>query len=210
MTLSDFSDLTILLADDHPAFRKGLKSILRRLGFDGEILEANHGHEVLGLCREYPVDLFVLDYSMPILNGYDTSKIILKMNSKARIAIMSMFNEPELLAGFYQIGVQGYLDKNSDIDQIETAFLSLLNGQRIPEPLDTESDISLNNVAVRFTKREKELIELLAKGFTTLDISEKLYLTPKTVETYRCRLLDKTSVKNTTELLDFVHRNGII
>jgi DNA-binding NarL/FixJ family response regulator len=207
MALSKFSNLTILLADDHPLFRKGLKSVIRSLGFIGLILEAGTGKEVLKIKEENLVDLYILDYKMPEMDGYDTSKFILKKDPRAKIIIITMYDNPPLATNFHKIGIMGFMSKNTDPDRIETGILTVLNGWEYYESIDEELE---DTHPIQFTHREKELITLLAKGLTSQAISQNLGLAYKTIETYRSRLLEKVSASNTSELLHYVHRIGLI
>jgi DNA-binding NarL/FixJ family response regulator len=207
MALSKFSNLTILLADDHPLFRKGLRSVIRSLGFIGLVLEAGNGKEVLQIKEENLVDLYILDYKMPELDGYDTSMFILKKDPRAKIIIITMYDNPPLVANFHKIGIMGFMNKNTDPDRIETGILTVLNGWEYYESVEKELG---DAHPIQFTHREKELIALLAKGLTSQAISQNLGLAYKTIETYRSRLLEKVSARNTSELLHYVHRIGLI
>src|SRR5690606_36501496 len=211
MSLEKFSYMTILIADDHPMYRRGLRSAIKSFGFDGVILEAKNGNEVISYHRQCLIDLYILDHKMPELTGYEAVKIILRSNPKARIILNTMYDEPSLITAYLEEGITGYIDKNSEPEQFEQAIRYALSGWGVYNSLQERNAYSsLAYAPIQFTKREKQLIELLAQGSTTHDIAQKLDLTFKTVETYRCRLLDKVSVKNTSELLHYVHKNGLI
>ncbi|HEX5171751.1 MAG TPA: response regulator transcription factor [Cyclobacteriaceae bacterium] len=211
MELFEFSHMTILVADDHTPTRIGIHHILRKLvKFDGEILEAVDGCEVIELTKKHTIDVYILDHSMPQLNGYEAAKVVLKTNPGSKIIMMSMYDEPELVASYYEAGIQGFLSKSTLVDNIETTFVKVLKGEPVSDYLNQEYNTPLKTPAIHFTKRDKELIKLLAQGFASKDISSSLGLTLRTVETYRSRLLEKVNVKNTSELLLYVHRIGII
>jgi len=208
------SNRTILLADDHALVRKGLRSVLELLRVADTILEAGNGIEVLEVARKTPVDLFILDFKMPEMNGYEASRILLRENPRCKILVISMYNDKAMVANLLQIGVSGFLSKNSSIDEIESAIRSVLMG-------DLYYDVILENqirqellahieTPVKFSSRENDLIALLAEGKTSREIATQWGLTLKTIETYRCRLLAKARVKNTSELLHYFHRNGLV
>jgi DNA-binding NarL/FixJ family response regulator len=199
--------MTILLADDHPIFRRGLRSVIRSFGFRGSILEAQNGREVLAIHQTQRIDLYILDYRMPEMNGYEASRVILRENPNARIIIISMYDDPLLISRFYQLGVQCFTDKSTDTNKIRSTILAIMNGMKANGGFEGGLPESK---PLQFTQREKELIELLDRGFTSQAISQNLGLAYKTVETYRCRLLEKVRVKNTSELLGYCHRNGLI
>jgi DNA-binding NarL/FixJ family response regulator len=207
VALSKYSNLTILLADDHPFFLKGLASVIRSLGFPGTILEARNGREVLRISERRRIDLYILDYKMPELDGYETSVVILTQDPYAQIIIMSGYDDSPLIANFYQSGIQRFMDKYTDPVQLESVISSVFDGGAVNE--STEEEV-IESEPLHFSRREKELIELLARGFTSQAIAKNLGLTYRTVETYRCRLLGKVNVKNTSELLAHLYRNGLI
>lgn len=210
MELSQFSHMTVLVADDHPAFRKGVCYILRELKFDGTILEAGDGYETIELGKEFGVNIFILDHSMPRLNGYEAAKKVLRVNPESKIIMMSMYDEPELVATYYEAGIHGFLSKSTMVDNIEATLIKVLKGEPVSIDHYQENIPSVRNSIIHFTKREKELISLLAQGLGSKEISTSLGLSMRTVETYRSRLLEKVNVRNTSELLHYVHRNGII
>src|SRR5690606_11619787 len=120
--------------------------------------------------------------------GYEAANIILRFDPKAKIILNTMYDEPSLITGFFEAGIMGYIDKNSEPEQFEQAIRYVLNGWGIYNSLEERNAYSSVDCAtVQFTKREKEVIELLAKGYRTHDIAQQLNLTLKTVETYRCR-----------------------
>lgn len=210
MLFSKYSSLTILLADDHPLFRKGLKSVLRNSGFEGHFIEACDGDEVVRFHNTQSIDLFILDYRMPKLNGYSTAQIILKLQPIAKIIMMSMYDELGLISKFHDLGVAGFIDKNSEIDVIEKTIFQVLNGQESAWFAEMNTTLEeKGDCLVQFTNREKDLIGLLAKGFTSQQIAVELCLSLNTIETYRCRLLQKVDVKNTSELINFIYKNGL-
>src|SRR5690606_14182113 len=199
MSLEKFSHLTILLADDHPMYRRGLRNTIKTFGFNGVIFEAKNGNEVIGFHRQYLIDLYILDYKMPELNGCEAANIILRFDPKTKIILNTMYDEPSLISSFFKSGIMGYIDKNSEPEQLVQAIQQVLNGWGTYNSLEERNAYSSVDCAtIQFTKREKEVIELLVQGYRTHDIAQKLNLTFKTVETYRCRLLDKVSVKNTS------------
>lgn len=206
MALSKYSEITILLADDHPLFRKGVRNAIRALGFTGSIIEAQNGREVLEISGRRQIDLYLLDYKMPEMDGYETSRAILRDNHDARIIVISMYDEPSIVSSFYQLGVLGFLGKNSDIDEIESTIVSVLDDGHLFQARHEHT----HSNGIHFTPREMQLIEMLDKGFTSKTIAENLGLSFRTIETYRCRLLEKVHARNTSELLYYVHKKGLM
>lgn len=206
----------ILLADDHPVIRKGIKSILETFAGVSEIMEACNGKQVIELSQSHHFDLFILDYKMPEMDGYDAAKILLHKNSLAKIIIISMYADTVLILNLFKLGVLGFLVKNTDIDEIESGIHSVLKGDQylskvLQERIQREQDQFPKPLGpLKFSKRESELILLLSKGKTSKEISIIWGLSLKTIETYRSRMLEKVSVKNTSELLNYCNRNGLL
>ncbi len=208
--------LKILLADDYPLIRQGLKSIIETLDPVAEILEADNGKRVIELSRQHQIDLFILDYRMPEMGGYDVAKILLARNPKTKIIIITAFSESDLIANVLNLGVRGFLSKTTDIAEIRLALNKVLTGEiyldkLLEDRMQRESGFSKKNpLPLTFTKRENDLMLLLSKGNTSKDISLSLGVTQKTIEIYRSRLLEKTGVRNSVELVDYFHSNGLI
>lgn len=198
MTFSNYSDLTILLADDQPLFRKGLKSVIDNLGLKGSILEAQDGKEAIELSRRIPINLFIMDHQMVAVDDYETLRMIFKSNSNAQIIIMTKSSDQVM--DLDRIGIKEVVNKNSNVELIERVIKSTLRGSFFYDIVDERLPVD-EKLPIRFAKREKELIALLGKGLTSQAIAQNLNLATKTIETYRCRLLKKANVKNTSELL---------
>lgn len=207
--------IKILLADDHPAFRKGLKSIIESLLLSSEVLEAENGKEVIALAIRHRIDLFILDYKMPTLDGYEAAKILLRRDPSCRILVITMYTDTVLILNFLKLGVKGFLMKNSSIDEIEQGIDKVLAGEVylnpcLEEAIPPGNFLDKRLTPLKFTARESDLVTLLSLGKTSRDISQSLGLSLKTIEAYRSRLFDKVGVKNTPELLTYCNRNGLL
>jgi len=206
----------ILLADDHPVVRKGIKSILESFAGVGEIVEASDGKQVIELSRNNDFDLFILDYKMPEMDGYDAAKSLLHKNPSAKIIILSMYDDTVLILNLLKLGVLGFMVKNTDVDEIESGVRSVIKGDRylskdLKDRIQHEQDQSSKPLSpLKFSKRESELLLLLSQGKTSREIALEWSLSVKTIETYRSRMLVKASVKNTSELLNYCNRNGLV
>lgn len=209
-------DISILIADDHPMYRKGLISSLQSIGVVNGILEADNGEQALKIAAKHYFDLFLFDYKMPDMTGIDLTRKILRKRPVSRIMIISSYAEPELVMQFYRAGAKGYLEKNCGIKEIKQAILEIVNGRmyyheslQILPPRGKEIKKTKRDI-VEFTTRETDLIRLIAKGFNSQQIAEIKDLSLRTIETYRSRLFKKTNVRNTAELLDYFYRNGLL
>ncbi|HEY3405551.1 MAG TPA: response regulator transcription factor [Ohtaekwangia sp.] len=201
---------TVLLADEIPLVRHGLRTIIGMFGVTNRILEASNGIQVLEQSRQNPVDLFILDFKMTGMNGYDVAAVLLRRNPRCKIIVLSLYNDTALITNLLQIGVRGFLQKNSTITEIESAIRSVLLGDLYFPALPENQPVKNDNLRMKFSPREQELILLLARGKTSKEIAGLWGLTQKSIETYRSRLLVKTGTRNSSELLHYVHRNGLM
>jgi DNA-binding NarL/FixJ family response regulator len=205
--------LRILLADDHPVFRKGMKAVIAGLKMPHEILEAGDGRVALEIASSQTIDLFLLDIKMPEIDGYELSNILLKKDPRAKIIVVTMYSDTPLIANLFRLGVRGFMIKNTDVDEIIRAIEQVLAGDLYYA--DTFKDVIQRErrqetlPSFKFTPRERELVNLLSQGKTSKEIAASLGLTVKTIETYRCRMIEKTGAKNMVELLNYVHKNGL-
>jgi len=203
---------TILLADDHPLFRKGVRGAIEILNIAEQVLEAADGREVLEIESKQKVDLFILDYRMPRLDGLETAQILLRKNPRAKIITLTMYSEIPLIFNLMSMGVKGFLIKNSGIDDFEKAIHAVLNGDEyMDQSLRSRVlDFEQTEFIIQLTDRERELLKLLGEGLTSKRIGEHMGITGKSVEVYRSRLFNKLGVKNTSELVNYAHKNGML
>lgn len=202
---------SILIADDHPMFRKGLMASLQSAGFNGIFFEAENGEQALHTSNSNHIDLHVFDYKMPDITGVELTRKILRRRPASRIMIMSSYAQPELIMQFYRAGVKGYLEKNAEVKEIKEALTTIANGKIFYHPaLRTLETGGKNNDLVEFSSSESDLLKMLANGLNSEEIAKLKQLSVRSVETYRSRLIKKAKVKNTAELLDYCYRNGLI
>jgi two-component system invasion response regulator UvrY len=200
----------ILLADDQPLVRVGLRSFLKTVNENFVIHEAADGKETLEIFYKHRIDLLILDHRMPRMSGYEVAREILSVNVTKKIIIVSMFTDAPLISRLFQLGVNGFISKNADVSELQHAIETVLAGKlyfsKEFESILAEKQSTLP--AISFTDRELDLVISLSKGKTSIEISKNWGISVKTVETYRSRLIEKTGVKNIAELIHYFHRNG--
>jgi DNA-binding NarL/FixJ family response regulator len=209
--------INILVAEDYPLFRKGLKDSITATGLVDRIYEAGNGKEAIDIVQQKKVDLIFMDFIMPEVDGYHASKIILSHYPKIKIIALTEYDEIPVVLNFFAIGAVGFLTKAIDKGEIKTAILNIMKGNYNYKSKFDE-DISLwlsGGLASRlpfidFSHRDLQLMIQLSKGKTSVEIARHLKLRYKSVETFRHRLLNKTKVKNSAELVDYIYRNGIM
>src|ERR1044071_3015477 len=210
--------LNILVADDHPLFRKGVEDIIRTTDYaTANILFSSKGQEAVRMCTSHTIDLIFLDVNMPEMNGYDAAEAILEARPTVPIIVLTQFDEIPLILNLFKTGAKGFLTKNIEGAEIAAAMTSVLRGDYYYHSKfdDTISSWLMSGLrkqipSVRFTEREMQLIMLMSKGKTTQEISEQLGLSFRSIETYRYQLIKKVNVANTAELITYVYKNSIL
>jgi two-component system, NarL family, invasion response regulator UvrY len=208
--------LKILIADDHPIVRTGLKQILDEAPVKFACEEAKDGHDVLRKTAGQHFDLILLDIAMPSANGLDCLKQIKKETPRLPVLIISMYPEEQYAVRALKAGASGYLTKQSAPDELLLAIKKVLSGGKyvsasLAEKMawQLEKD-STEHPHETLSDREYEVLRLIASGKTASLIAEQLCLSVKTVSTYRTRILLKMKLKNNAELTHYAVRNHLV
>jgi two-component system, NarL family, invasion response regulator UvrY len=208
--------LKILIADDHPIVRTGLKQILDEAPVKLACEEAKDGHEVLRKTAGQDFDLILLDIAMPGVNGLDCLKQIKKENPRLPVLIISMYPEEQYAVRALKAGASGYLTKQSAPDELLLAIKKVLSGGKYVSALlaekmawQLEKD-GAEHPHETLSDREYEVLRLIASGKTASQIAAQLCLSVKTVSTYRTRILEKMKLKNNAELTHYAVRNHLV
>jgi len=208
----------IIIVDDHVIFRHGIKSMLDIENIATVIGEASNGIEFIELLSHVKPDLVFMDIDMPYMNGLDATQNALKIFPDLKIIALTMFSDEEYYYKMIDRGVKGFLLKTSGISEIENAIHNVMLGEThfSNEILvkiisnyshkNTETTAKLELVS----EREKEILQLLCKGHSTEEISQKLFISPETVKKHKSNLFGKTDSKNTASLILFAIKNKII
>jgi DNA-binding NarL/FixJ family response regulator len=209
--------LRVIIVDDHEIFRKGLSMVINKSKFAKVVAEAGNGQLFLNEIENTEVDIVLMDIQMPVMNGIEATKIALERFPKLKIIALSMFGEEEYLQNMVDAGVQGFLLKNISKEDLYRAIQVIAEGRNyyseellsfftkkfIQQPKQETSDANL-------TKRELEILQLIAEGFTDNEIAEKLFLSQRTVNGHRASLIAKTGSRNTVNLLTYAIKNGLV
>jgi DNA-binding NarL/FixJ family response regulator len=197
--------IVLAIVDDHPMVIEGLKSLLKPETAIYTTVSFTKGREFISFLNQNEVNLVLLDISLPDANGIELCKEIKKISPKTIVLGLSNQTERSMMLQMLQSGASGYLLKNVSPDELLTCIQEALHGlitfsREAKEIMGRPSKAGLNEVA-SITKREKQILQLLAQGKTTATIATELFLSPLTVDTHRKNLLQKFEVKNTAELL---------
>jgi DNA-binding NarL/FixJ family response regulator len=213
--------LKLLLADDHEIVRKGLRSVLVAQG-DCEIVgEASDGRQAVALAKELSPDIAILDISMPLLNGLEASRQILKVRPQTKILILTVHESDLLIREVLDAGARGYILKTDAGRDLVTAIESLrrnktfftsrvsqailggfLKGDAHAAPADRGD--------TRLTPRQREIVQLLAEGKSSKEVAVVLDLSVKTAETHRANIMRKLDCHSVSEIVRYAIRNKII
>lgn len=212
--------IKVLIADDHAIIRDGLRALLEA-GSDIRVVgDAADGHSAINRSRELQPDVVIMDISMPELNGIEAASRILAELPKTMVIILSMTGSAEHVFRALQVGARGYLLKESAGREVVDAVLTVYGGKiYLSEPIQNvliTDYIQLRGQNVdsgpldRLSAREREVLKLVVEGKTSAEIGAMLYLSPKTVETYRSRMMHKLGVSDLPSLVKLAIQEGII
>lgn len=209
--------IKVIIADDHKIVLDGLKLLLDREENIETVGEAADGLEVLRILEVNQVDVAVLDIEMPKMDGIETAKALHETYPDVKVLILTMYNEEEFIKNLIQAGVSGYILKNRGKEELVEAVNHVaLGGEYFGEAVKQKLVDSLKkpkkelSEVVHLTRRETEVIKLIAEGLSTPQIGEKLFIAPSTVDTHRRNLIDKTGVPNSKFLIRYAIERGYL
>jgi DNA-binding NarL/FixJ family response regulator len=208
--------IKILIADDHPIVRAGLKQILAEASDIEVTAEAGDGHDLLRLIRKGGIDVVLLDITMPGLTGLDALKQIKLENPDLPILVLSMHPEDQYGIRVLKAGAGGYLMKSAAPDQLVGAIRKVYRGGKYVSPaLAEKMAFGLQTGASGLphevlSDREYQVLCMIASGKTVKEIAAELALSEKTVSTYRARILEKMNMKTNSELTHYAIKLGLV
>ena len=210
----------IIIADDHDMFKDALKSMIEMEGIASVESLASNGVELLEQLENHIPDIILMDIDMPKLNGIETTRKVKNKYPHVKVIVLSMFGEEKYYREMIEAGANGFVLKSSGKSELQKAIAEVYKGESyfsnelllkiINKIGNAKSSLSVNKQTINFTDREAELMQYLCKGLSTTEIAEQLYLSAKTVENYRVKLLHKTACKNSIELVVYAIKHNII
>jgi DNA-binding NarL/FixJ family response regulator len=213
---------SILIIDDHPLFREGLKAIIERDSKFEVVGEAGTGREGLRMVKKLKPDLVLVDISLPDQSGIELTREIRSLLSDTRVMIISMHSKINYIAEAFQAGATGYVVKESASERLLHAleyvsrgeyFLDSSVSQEVVKKLmeSPAREAKITNAAYgTLTPREQEVMRLLAEGLSAKQVAEKLFISPKTVENHRSNIMSKLDLHSTVELIRYAAKLGLI
>jgi two-component system, NarL family, response regulator NreC len=212
--------LRILLADDHTVVRSGLRALLERQNNFEIVGEAQNGRETVSLCASLQPDVVVMDVGMPLLNGIEATKALLKQSPSTGVVILSMHSDESYVMRSLQAGARAYLLKDSAPSDLLSAIEAVSHGKSFFSSairhLLAEDYVRVlrqkgaSDSYELLTMREREILQLLAEGKTNKEVASSLNISLYTVETHRSNILEKLGIHSPAELILYAVRKGII
>ena len=211
---SDGRKVRIGLVDDHPLFRQGLAAVLGREGALELVGEASTAEEALALARDTPMDVAVVDILMPSTSGISLASEIFELQPSCRVLGLSVIDEPCIIADMLRARACGFALKTQPTEEVIEAIMQVAGGVRYLPPtvsrdqIEAELSGTPTHPFARLTKREREVFELLIRGFSNDDIATRLFIARRTVETHRQRVMNKLSTHSVLQMQRFAARHG--
>lgn len=208
--------VNILIADDHELVLDGIQALLDPVSHINIAGRASNGVEVLDqLRRNADLDLVILDINMPEMDGIEVTQHIKDSGMRVKVLILSMHNRTEFIDKLVEVGADGYLLKNSGKVELVKAIDLISSGGRyfcneVVKSNFNEKLIALNSHQSELSPREKEVVQLIAKGMSSQQIALVLKLSPHTIDSHRKKILSKLGVKNSVEIAKYALRKGIL
>jgi len=213
---------TLMIVDDHPLFREGLKSILSRHSKFEIVAAAKNGFEGISYAKKMKPELVIMDLSLPDKSGIEVTQEIIAKLPETKIMILSMHSRIDYITEAFKAGAKGYMVKESAAAKLIKGLDAISNGEFF---LDTSlSPQMIRNLIASedkkakitdagygtLTPREQEIMRLVAEGLSSKVIAEKLFISPKTVENHRTNIMNKLDIHSTLELVRYAARLGLI
>jgi DNA-binding NarL/FixJ family response regulator len=210
--------IRVLVADDHKIIRQGLRSLLEKQQDMEVVAEAEDGRNAVRLAAELAPDINIMDITMPDLNGAEATKQILAKSPDIKIVALSMHSDSLFVTEMLKSGAVGYLLKDCAFEELAKAIRTVMEGKIYLSP--AISGIVVEDYITRLSRtgfasadilsdREREVLQLMAEGYSTKKISQKLHISVKTVETHRRQMMSKLDIHTIAELTKYAIRKGL-
>ncbi|UKJ06096.1 response regulator transcription factor [Solitalea lacus] len=212
------TEINIIIADDHEIFRDGLSLVIKKEKDFNLLDQAVNGVDLINKISYHRPHVVITDIKMPTMDGIEATKIIVDKFPDVKVIALSMFDEDNLIADMFEAGAKGYLLKNAHKNEIIDAIKTVYDdGNYFCEAASmklvkmiAKSKQDAKTPQIDFNEREKDIIKFICKQLTAQEISEQVYLSKRTVEGYRLRIMEKMNVKNTAGVVVYALRHQLI
>jgi len=205
----------VLLAEDHTLVRAGIRSLLGELPWVEVVAEAADGREAIRLVTEHKPHVVLMDITMSDLNGLEATARITRQHPSVKVIILSMHSNEEYVRRALGVGAAGYVLKDSERAELELALKSVSRGgsylsPAVSRPVITDyAERAARDPVGRLTPRQREILQLIAEGYSTKEIAAKLDLSAKTIETHRAQLMSRLDIHDVAGLVRYAIRAGV-
>ena len=212
--------IRVLVVDDHTIVRDGVRALLALAGDIEVVGEAANGREALDMVRQLAPDVVLMDVAMPILGGLEATRRICKEFPAVRVLVLTQYDDREYVFPLIEAGASGFLSKTAASSELTSAIRHVHQGESYLSPSVAKLMVEerQQEAAVRdrsdpydqLTDREREVLKLVAEGYTTQEIADMLVISPKTVEGHKSSLMNKLNIHNRLDLFKYALRRGLI
>lgn len=213
--------MRVMIVDDHPLFREGLKAIVKGTEHFSVAAEAGNGQEAMDVATETRPDIILMDISLPDRSGIQVMRDLMRELPGTAFIVISMHSEPDYISEAFHAGASGFILKESAADQLMQGLETVVAGRRFVDSALSGKVVdlmmnkpahgnSVEGVFAMLTKREQQVLQHVINGLHTKDIAQALYISPKTVENHRAKMMKKLGFSNSVDLLRFAARTGLI
>ena len=218
--MSKEKKIQLAIADDYKIYREGLKKCIANDTSLEVIFEADNGEDLIAGFEKQLPDVVIMDLKMPIMDGMEATQIIRKKFPSVKVLVVTMYEDDKFIIHLMEIGANGYLLKNAEPDEIRKSIYAVyengyyfndLVNKALLKKLVIKNNIKPSfNQNVEFSEREHEVLKLICEEKTAAEIAKEIFLSPRSVEGIRQRLIEKVGVRNTAGLVMFAIKNGIV
>jgi DNA-binding NarL/FixJ family response regulator len=216
--MSEDKILKVLITDDHQMLIDGIKSLLRKEKNIQIVAEANSGKDALDILRKRnDINLLITDINMPEMSGTELVKIVKKDFPEIKVLVLTMYNDPAIVNEILMVEAEGFILKNTGKQELINAIYKIAdNGTYYSNEVmsvmmkDIKRQTSINEKTKTLSPREVEIIKLIVQELTTNQIAEKLFISPRTVDTHRKNILQKINTKTLVGLIKFAFENKLV
>ena len=214
MSLRRLRRVRVLLADDHVLVREGLKSVLRKAGFE-VVGEASDGREAVKICKAVHPEVAVLDIGMPLLNGIDAAREIFKSEPETKVVLLTMYTEESYVLAGLRAGVTGYVLKSNAPSSLVQAIRAVSKndmylGLGVSQTIVNACLASVARPPDPLSDRERGVLQLIAEGRTMKEIGSELGISPRTAETHRARIMNRLHIHDIAGLVRYAIERGLL
>jgi two-component system response regulator NreC len=209
--------IKILLVDDHAIMRDGIKALLSIYDDIEVVGEASEGREAIEMARELNPDVVVMDISMPGMDGLEVTRRLTKRNPGMKVIILTQHDNREYILSTIKVGAAGYIPKKALGADLISAIRAVHSGGSFLYPSaakalmdDYRKQAEQPDIYESLTEREREILKLIAEGLTSREIANALYISQKTVQGHRTKIMEKLDLHNRTELIKYAMRKGLV